>query len=183
MKHIIVLCLLTMFSTTIFALNEKIDTNKIEPWLGEFQGTLHIYSSTRGPSTVPMKINNFATDTSGTYGWYLIYGEDEDMGLRPYYLKEVAPEKGHYIVDEKNSIQLDSYLIGRKLISDFEVEGSTITSIYTLVDQNTITFEIIAGNAKEVKVTGGSQDVSPVSSYLVSAYQYAELKRIIDHDK
>ena len=142
-----------------------------------------MYSSSKDPATIPMKIKNFATDTVGVYGWFLIYGEDEESGTRPYYLKEVDQKNGHYIVDEKNSIVLDSYMISNKLISDFEVEGSTITSIYTLIDENTLTFEIIAGNSDAPHITGGKDDISAVSAYLVRGYHYAELKRISEPDK
>jgi len=172
-----------MLTCPVFAQNAKVDTSKIEPWLGEFAGILTMYSTTKAPSTIPMSIKNFATDTLGTYGWFLIYGEDEKSGTRSYYLKEVDAAKGHYVVDEKNSILLDSYLIGNKLISNFEVEGVSITSIYTLLDKDTISFEIIAGKSDNPNITGGQDEISTVTVNSVSGYHYGKLKRVSVSDK
>jgi len=183
MKTILTCALLLFSLVTIKANYLQSDSSKVEKWLGEFEGTLYMYSSTKEVSSIPMKIRNFQTDTAGTYGWYLIYGEDEASGTRPYYLKTIDPSIGHYVVDEKNSIVLDTYMIGDKLISDFQVEGSTITSIYSWKDKDTLTFEIIAGKSDRPSSSGNINDIPLVVNYQVAGYHFAELHRIIPEDK
>jgi hypothetical protein len=154
------------------------DTCRIDPWIGTWSGTLEIYNSKGKTQEVPMKVNHFLTDTIGTYGWFLIYGEEE-TGTRSYFLKTVDEKKGHYIVDEKNSIFLDEFMIGNKMISSFEVEGSLITSIYTLLKDGNMTFEIIFGNNENPTESGDTlnqdEEIPQVYSYMMKGYQKAHL--------
>ena len=153
-------------------------------WMGEWIGELEIYNSSGLTQTISMKIKNFETDSIGVYGWHLIYGMDEEKGTRAYYLNTIDPMKGHFQVDEKNGIFLDSYLMGNRMICTFEVEHSLITSIYTLVEDGSMLFEIIAANTKTSKVSGGSimnqEEIPKVHSYLSSAYQRAHLHKKLD---
>ncbi len=159
------------------------DSSKLSHWMGKWEGTLMIYSATKPIKEVPMKIWNFETDTIGTYGWYLIYGEDEEKGTRPYFLKTISTETGHYQVDEKNGIILDSYLIGDKMISTFDVQGSLISSIYTLETDGRMTFEILFGKSDDPNITGGKDDIPSVESYKMGGYQKAVLQRVDEEDK
>ena len=136
------LSLLFFFLFTCFNCysNEVIDSSKIDPWLGTWSGMLEIFNSSGKTQTIPMKIKHFSTDTIGTYGWYLVYGE-EATGTRSYFLKTVDEASGHYQVDEKNTILLDEFMIGNKMISNFEVSGSIITSVYTLLDNGNMTLK------------------------------------------
>lgn len=157
------------------------DSTKLETWMGVWAGELEIYTAEGLRQSVPMKVKHFKTDTLGTYGWYLIYG-DEETGTRKYYLKTIDENKGHYLVDEKNSIFLNSYLIGNKMISTFEVMNSLITSIYTLMQDGSMLFEIIYGSTAEVNKTGNTEiadeKIPEVLSYTTQGYQKALLTKI-----
>ena len=160
------------------------DSMDMSAWMGEWSGELEIYNSSGLKQTIPMKIKNFKTDIQGVYGWYLIYGSDEEKGTRAYYLKAIDAKAGHFQIDEKNGIFLDSYLIGNRMISTFEVEHSLITSIYTLVEDGSMLFEIIAANTNASNVSGGSvineEEIPKVHSYISSAYQRANLQKMLD---
>lgn len=53
--------------------------------------------------------------------WTIVYGEGAKRQVRPYELLPVAGSKGHFRVDEKNSIVIDSYLLGDTLYARFEL--------------------------------------------------------------
>ncbi len=159
----------------------SIDSSKLDMWLGKWEGQLEIFNHTGLTQTVPMAIHHFKTDTLDTYGWFLIYGEDEEAGTRPYFLKVIDENKGHYQIDEKNSILINEYMIGNKMISNFEVMGTLISTVYTLQENGDIIFEIIFSMTDQPTITGdqifNEEEIPKVNSYLVGGYQKAILKK------
>ncbi len=180
-RHLLYLSIVFSSAATMFGGSMDTDTTRITPWLGEWEGTLYIYKNNEKPKEVKMEVRHFTTDTLGTYGWFLIYGEDKIAGRRSYFLKTIDEDKGHYTVDEKNSIFLDTYMIGNKMISTFDVEGSLISSIYTLLNKEEMMFEIIYSNTNDANISGGSEvedeEIPKVLSYKVGTYQKAILKK------
>jgi hypothetical protein len=120
-------------------------------------------------------------DSAGRYSWTIIYGEDKEAGRRSYELAPIDPEKGFYAIDEKNSIVLESYLLGGKLFSSFEVMGNHILSSYEKRGEELL-FEIISGRMDPVSVTGGQEGdesgIPPVKAFPVIVTQRAALKRV-----
>jgi len=127
-----------------------------------------------------MELEMAKMDSSDNYIWAIIYGEDKVAGRRAYELEIVDPEKGLYVVDEKNTIKLESYLIANKLICRFEVEGTYLISTYELAGDKMI-FEIIAGSATAVSATGGEvfegEEIPVVNTFPVNVVQRGILKR------
>lgn len=158
--------------------NENSPTDPLEKWMGNWQGTLQIYNHNGLTQTVPMQVRNFYTDTIGTYGWYLIYG-DVETGTRAYYLKTVDKEKGDYIIDEKNSILLQAQLIHNKMISTFEIQNNLITSIYTLLEDGKMEFEIFFSDTQSIAESGNTlfdeEEIPLVKSFPIGGYQKAIL--------
>lgn len=148
-----------------------------DDWFGIWEGKLDIYNAQGKVQSIKMGMEIQKTDTLGSYGWKIIYGDD----IRSYYLLEIDPEKGHYQMDEKNSILLNSYLLGNRLVSTYEVMGNTITTSYTLKDSQLI-FEVYASNSKKSLDTGGSmindEEIPVVKSYQSTGYQRATLNKI-----
>jgi hypothetical protein len=123
-----------------------------------------------------MRLNVLPAD-SGRYTWQIIYGDDEKDN-RPYLLVPVDTAKGHWVVDERNSILLDSYWIGNRFVGAFTVQNSTIVDQYW-IEPDGLHVEFITYAAKPLKATGGtSNDVPPVDSYQVKSVQRGVLKRI-----
>ncbi len=121
-------------------------------WLGYWEGEVEIHDVNGITQKLPIALDHQKTDTLGTYLWAIIYGEDTIAGRRQYYLKEVPDEKGHYIVDEKNTILLDHYYINGHLFSQFEVKGTHITSMmYKEGDQ--MHFDIISSKFNPIRTT------------------------------
>jgi hypothetical protein len=151
-------------------------------WSGTWTGTLHIYNAKGLAQTVPMEIEIHRLDTSATgrYTFGLIYGSKE-KDWRPYELVPVAPERGLWRVDEKNSIAMESYLLGPKLLCWFTVEGNRIFCTYEKTGPDTMVFEVVAGKEAAVSTTGntqhGEEQIPEVRTFPVSGFQRAVLTR------
>ncbi len=151
-------------------------------WQGDWKGTLDIFNGKGKVQSVEMTVEIHKIDTSkeGRYTFGLIYGS-RDKDWRPYELVPVKSELGLWRVDEKNSISMESYLYGPKLLCWFVVENNRILCTYEKVDDQTMIFEVIAGAEKVYSTTGnttqGTEKIPPVLTYPVSAFQRATLKK------
>ena len=150
-------------------------------WAGTWAGTLDIYAAKGKVQSVPMEVEVARLDTStqGRYVFSLMYGSRE-KDYRPYELVPVDPEKGLWRVDEKNSIAMEAYLRGPKLLCWFTVQGSRILTIYEKTE-DAIIFEVVAGSETAVSTTGntkqGAEDIPEVKTFPFSAYQRAVLRK------
>ena len=152
-----------------------------QDWLGYWEGELNIYNHKGKTMTIPMALDNAATDNGSIWTWAIIYGEDTISGRRDYELNVVDASKGHYLVDEKNSIYLDAFLLDNSLISTFNVGGSIIQSSYEL-DGEEMLFSIQMYNDKVIRTTGDTiyngEEIPIVKSYQNAVLQKARLKKI-----
>ena len=167
-------------SDASFKEEKDIKLNFPDDWLGFWEGELHIYNEIGLKQSLPMALDNSTTNITGQYTWAIIYGSDSIAGRRDYLLKEVDKSNGHYIVDEKNGILLDAYLIDNELISVFEVMGNSLTSTYKREGNNMI-FEIMMYKSQHVSITGdtiiGTDTIPPVKSYKPIVTQKAILTK------
>lgn len=151
-----------------------------DDWLGYWEGDLCIYNTSGLQQTISMALDNSTTDVEGQYNWAIIYGPDSITGRRDYVLNEVDKNTGHYVVDEKNGIILDAYLIDNELISVFEVMGNSLTSTYRRESDN-LYFEIIMYKSQYTSITGDtiieSDTIPAVKSYKPFIKQKAVLRR------
>ncbi len=151
-------------------------------WVGNWAGQLEIFSGKGLVQTVAMEIEIHKIDTStqGRYTFGLVYGSKE-KDWRPYELVPVDPARGLWRDDEKNSILLETYKYGPKLLSWFVVQGSRVLSMTEKVDANTLVFEIVTGKETAVSTTGntkqGEEEIPAVTSYPITVYQRAVLHR------
>lgn len=149
-------------------------------WQGVWTGTLEIRNAKGLAQTLPMELHISPIENSQSYTWWIIYGEDKIKGKRAYELQTVDKDKGIYVVDEKNTIKLESYLIGEKLISYYSVEGTVIIVTNDRRGDEMI-FEIIAGSDIPVSVTGGmmheGEDIPEVKTFPIKVQQKAILRR------
>ena len=155
-----------------------------DDWLGEWRGELSIWNQGKKSMTVPMVVRNFPTIHSDTLEWALIYGEDEVKGLRAYYLIIDTLQDNHFVVDERNSIFLDGYVHDNVYVSNFNVMGNEITSVYKLLNKDQMSFEIFFNKDEPISTSGntvnGSDTIPEVSSFPVLTYQRAYLKKVRD---
>lgn len=153
-----------------------------ETWAGDWAGTLEIFNGKGKVQSVAMTVEIHKIDTSaeGRYTFGLIYGSKE-QDWRPYELVPVAPEKGIWKVDEKNSIAMESYLFGPKFLCWFTVQGSRVLCTYEKTDSQTMVFEVISGLETPVSVTGntkqGEEEIPEVKTFPCAVFQRAVLTK------
>lgn len=96
-------------------------------WVGRWVGEMSV-TGVPGTDKVGVELD-IQPREQGKYSWSLRYqGQPE----RPYELVPVDPSRGHYLVDEKNGILIDSYYQDGVLTSQFEVGRNRITARYEL---------------------------------------------------
>ncbi len=149
-------------------------------WAGEWAGKLEIFTATGKAQELPMELHILPLDSSGRYSFTIIYGEDKIAGVRPYELLSLDPAKGTWLLDEKNSIKMDAYLLGGKFFQWFEVEGSLLLTATELMGEE-LWWEIIFGSATPISITGGQkageEEISAVKTYPVKVLQRAKMRR------
>lgn len=152
-----------------------------ESWAGSWQGTLEIFNFSGKLQSVPMwvEIHRIDTSTTGRYTFGLVYGS-KDQDWRPYELVPVSPERGLWRVDEKNSIVMESYLYGPKLLCWFTVQNNRILCTYEKRGDEML-FEVYSGLETPVSTTGNTthegETIPEVKTFPFSVFQRAELKR------
>ncbi len=148
-----------------------------QSFAGKWKGSLTWYVAGKKPQQFTMRLNIQLTDTPNVYTWQIIYG-DKEQDNRPYLLKPVDTAKGHWVVDERDGILLDSYVHGNSLHGAFTVSGNTIIDNYALVNDK-MEVEFFTVKLEEKSRSGkGTEDVPWVDSYRVAGYQKGVLERV-----
>lgn len=158
-----------------------------DDWLGVWQGELEIYSGQNLLQKVPMKMEHLATDSNDVYVWALIYGQNEAMGRRDYRLLPVDKSRGHWMIDEQNSIILDAYVYENQLISNFSIidkdpqKNTNLISSYRLEGDHMV-FEIMVFGGTPARKSGETEanheKIPQVYAHPVRGYQRAVLKKM-----
>lgn len=169
-----------IFSTVVLHAQSAPPDSFPASWAGRWVGELHIYNAAGKSESVPMQLHILATDSAQLFTWTLIYGSDTTAGARPYLLRPVDSATGKYQIDEQNGILLDTYLLGGKLYSRFEVlDNLLLTTLEKTGDQ--ISFETISGEMEPASVTGDTivkgETIPRVRGYPVVVRQQAVLRR------
>ena len=144
-------------------------------WIGEWEGQLKIYNA-KGKTTETYMGLDILPLGYDKYTFVITYGEGEEKQQRIYEIYAKDAETGHYMVDEKNFIVLDNFLLGNTLYSRFEVMGNLLLASYERGNR-TITFEVVFGNVEPINETGGVDSIPKVNSYKIGVAQKAILKR------
>ena len=146
-------------------------------WEGHWSGSLVIYRGLTSLDTVQMSLD-IGTDQASIREWVIQY---EGQEPRTYRLHTVDASKGHYYFDEQNSILIDAYYAGGKLISWFDVMGSELLCNYW-IEEDALHFEVISGSPDPIRSSGdtimGTDTIPRVSSYPVRIYQHAVMRRL-----
>ena len=149
-------------------------------WQGDWAGELQIFNAKGLQQCLPMQLIIQPIKDSEDYSFTIIYGVDVEAGTRSYLLKTINAEKGHYLIDEQNSIKIDAYLLGEKLVQRFEVMGNLLETFIEKRD-DTLVWEIFSGKMKG-EITGDTvlngDTIPPVQTFPMSVFQKCILTRI-----
>lgn len=136
---------------------------------GTWKGTLMIYAQGSLKDSIPSTFTVGRIDDS-TWTWRTEYHASQPI-VKDYVLKLSDANTGHYILDEKNGIDLDAHRVGPSLYSMFEVEEKVLTSTYTLLDKNKLLFQITFG-VPDAEKTGND-----ITNYKITTVQKAYLTK------
>jgi hypothetical protein len=185
MKHVFFLILLSTSIHLQAQKNKKIPSAKTDSlsfpksFIGHWTGTLYWYpnNSKAQVQTVNMELHIQPADSAGQYTWQIVYGKlTEDN--RPYILKPVDSAHGHWVIDEKNGIILDSYWLGNRFSGAFAVQGNTILDSYW-IENKQLHVEFFSYPQTPASTTGNGTEESPkVDVYRIGSYQKAVLTKL-----
>ena len=148
-----------------------------QSFTGNWKGKLQWMVSGKPTQIFTMQLRIQPADTAGQYTWQIIYGDD-NKDNRPYLLKPLDTAKGHWIVDERDGIILDSYVHGDALHGAFTVQGNTIVDNYK-VEGDKMYVEFFSIRLADKKQSGKGTDETPfVDSYRIASYQSGVLWKV-----
>jgi hypothetical protein len=123
-----------------------------------------------------MELHVAPIEGRAAWTWRIIYGEGAKRQVRDYELLPVAGGAGHFRVDEKNGIVIDSWLHQGTLYSRFEVGGVSIDARYTL-DGGTLTVSLVTTRVTPAATTGGDKGIPAVKAFPFVALQSGTLTK------
>lgn len=173
MKRSLLILSIVFYYTIGFAQSESFPKS----WIGNWKGDLLWYKTGRpDPQKVNMELRIQPSDSTDTYTWQLIYGSKEE-DYRPYILKPIDKENGHWVIDELSGIVLDQFWVGNKFSGGFTVQTSTIINSYS-IENGKLIVEFYGMEARPFATSGkGTNEVPNVDSYKLGSYQKAVLIR------
>ncbi|MEM1322007.1 MAG: hypothetical protein AAGG75_17235 [Bacteroidota bacterium] len=148
-------------------------------WVGNWIGELGIYRGTQLLQSIPMEMTISAPDSTGRLDWKTSYKGDRPVD-KPYNLLTIDKALGRYLVDENNSIKIETFLFDNKLVSWYEVQGTIIMASHELRGEELV-FEILAGSDKPASVTGNTvvkgDSIPAVTTWPINVMQRGILTR------
>jgi len=152
-------------------------------WFGTYEGQVEIFGVDSVARRVLMNLDIGPTENDSTFYWTITYGEGAKKDIRKYQMISMDNSVGHYVMDEKNGIKIESYLKNKVMTSFFAVSGSFIIVTYEKVDDG-IAFSVISAKTEPVSKTGGEkfsdEEIPIVTTYPVTGRQRALLKKMQD---
>lgn len=149
-----------------------------EDWSGRWQGDLMIYSGLGLQDQLKMELIIGPIPNSENYTFTIVYDTGLDLSKRKYEIIIVDKDQGLFIVDEKNTIMIESYFMGGKWFQRFEVAGSML--ICTIEQQGkNLVWEITSGKSEKISTSGDKsiEGIYEVDTYPFGVYQRAVLSK------
>ncbi len=135
-----------LISLTFLCLNTKAQQIKITD--GKWKGTLMIWRENKIMDSVPTELTIKTIIKDSVWQWKTEYISTTMPVTKDYSLRVVDKQKGTYVTDEGDGIELMNYTFGNKMFSNFETSGILLTSSYEWIG-NDIIFEIASGKKIE----------------------------------
>jgi len=104
----------------------------LSAWAGRWEGECRVTVAQGKLSSVAtsLEIRKAAGD-GGRYSWIVTYGPgSEAEQRRAYEIVAVDAAQGHYVIDEKNGLKIDAWLVANQIFTPFEIGGTVIAAKY-----------------------------------------------------
>lgn len=163
-----------------------------DDWKGHWEGSCHqLRPASDGLEPFVMELivepidpEQHPEHPEGSWTWTIVYAMGNQRQERPYVLVPTDPEQGLWVIDERNSIELDATIIGDVLYSQFEIAGSTLAVSYRIdrhdegPRDDTMTLEIVSFDSTNARDTGGEAPIPEVRTMKATSVQRCELERM-----
>ena len=166
-----------MFPTLVLALALTPSDAPAHPglpadWHGRWTGTLKITSAAGEAKETPMEMVIGPLKDSKNYRWKIVYGKGP---VRDY---ELVPQEkaGHFVIDEKNGLLIDAWLVGSTVHSFFQVADSLIPVRYELAG-DALRFSLTQSTTKDPRTTKLTRGDFEAKAFRLQAVHVAELKK------
>jgi len=144
-------------------------------WDGEWKGKLQIMPLNGEKHETVMELHIAPMKVGKGYSWKIIYGEGKKQQARNY---ELIPQEkaNHFVIDEKNGLLIDSFLVGSTMHSQFQVADSLIPVRYELKGE-ILTFSLASYATKDARTTKLAKGEFDAIAFKLEAVQVAELRK------
>lgn len=148
-----------------------------QDWIGNWKGSCKMFQSQNKEETFNMNlIVQKLEGKANKWLWQIEYKSPTINQIRKYELQTVNEKNGHFIIDEKNGIVLDTFLYkNNTMLEQFTVGTSNLTVKHQLVDKNNMNIEFIIFSNDSIRKTGSGENI--VNSYQLLNYQDCKLKK------
>ncbi len=149
-------------------------------WVGTWKGQLETASTNpNAPGLGTVDVVMEIAPISGTkdYTWKTTYNGAIGTIVKDYKLLADSVVN-HYKLDEGDGIILDSYWLGNKLFSVFEVGDMTFFSYYEMQGKKLVS-EISFGPSKPVRTSGSADGGMVDEASKVKSFELGNLQRIV----
>jgi hypothetical protein len=141
-------------------------------WHGRWTGTLKITPVAGEAQETPMEMVIEPLKDSKNYRWRIVYGKGP---AREY---ELIPQEkaNHFVIDEKNGLLIDAWLIGGTVHSFFQVAESMIPVRYER-NGDTLRFSLTVSTNKDPRTTKMTKGDFEAKAFRLQSVHVAELKK------
>ena len=147
-------------------------------WIGTWKGQCKLTPAYNGVEAFAASLTISAGSADGSLRWKLIY-ETPSREVRDYELVPVDAAAGHYVIDEKNGLLLDSYVADGVLYAPFAINGMLIMATYSVGTDGVMTANMPSFGTEPVRTTClGGQPESCAQSFALNRAQHCRLSKV-----
>ena len=141
--------------------------------LGVWEGKMKILKEGKVKVKIDIKMTIKETENDSLWIWKTEYISDKMPGVKDYKLKLINRDKGLFIIDEGDGLELDCLYFENKLYSIFSFKETLLTATYEFKEDEII-FEVLSGKK-------GKEVYPNVSNYPLNGFQKFKLKKVKDN--
>jgi hypothetical protein len=146
-----------------------------DEWYGRWTGTVKATSVDGKDSEFAMDLDIQPLKDSKGYQWKIVYGEGKKRQDRNY---ELIPQEkaNHFVIDEKNGLFIDAFLIGRTMHSHFQI-GESLVPVRYERKGDLLIFSVTVYSTKDPRTTKLTKGEMEAKAHKLVTVQTAELRK------
>ncbi len=117
---------------------------------GLWSGRMYIYANGTLKDSVEVRLTVAKLPEPNAWTWKTEYLSEKMPAVKDYILRTKDADKGWFITDEGDGIELQDFVFGNKMYSAFDVGGILLSASYELLG-DTLIFEVTSGRKMDSK--------------------------------